>query len=400
MTNQVQSPTLSGHAGQIGNSAATMPTSGIRDVMTEVLNVSGIINLAPGEPSFPTPRHIVDAGIDALNSGRTKYTHHAGIAELRVELCRKLSEENGIGVAPDDVVVTHGAMGALYSAYLALLDPGDEILLPDPGWPNFRMMAALRSATVREYTLTREGGFVPDVEQLEDLISDKTRVILINSPLNPVGSVLTRDQVAEIVELANKYRIWIISDEAYERITYDVPHVSAGSVDPHGRVVSVFSFSKTYAMTGWRVGYAVAKPEVARVIANLQEATISCANAPGQWAALAALTGPQAVIGDMNLEYARRMKNAQTILKENGVEYFDPGGAFYLWIDVTSSGVSSAAFSRSLMDRYRVAVVPGSAFGSSGQGYVRTSVASSESDVSTGISFLAQHVRELADGHV
>ena len=149
-------------------------------------------------------------------------------------------------------------------------------------------------------SVDHEAGFVPDIEQLEGLISDKTRVLLINSPLNPVGSMLTMDQVTEIVELANKYGLWIISDEAYERITYEVPHISPGSVDPHGRVVSVFSFSKTYAMTGWRVGYAVAKPEVARVIANLQEATISCANAPGQWAALAALTGPQDVVAEMN----------------------------------------------------------------------------------------------------
>ncbi len=383
--------------GRIAPSAERMPTSGIRDVMSAIARSPRIVNLAPGEPNFPTPEHVVRAGIDALNAGHTKYTHHSGILALRTELCRKLSAVNKIEVAPEQVIVTHGAMGALYSAFVALLDPGDEVLLPDPGWPNFKMMAVLRSATIREYRLTSETAFLPDINELEGLVSDKTRVLLINSPLNPIGSTIPASLLEELVDFASVHDLWIISDEAYEAITYGKPHVSAASLDRHDRVVSVFSFSKTYSMTGWRVGYAVAPRGLADVIANLQEAIISCASAPAQWAALAALIGPQDAVTKMNREYATRVAKAREILQANGINSYDPGGAFYLWIEIRSSKISSTEFCRSLLEHHRVAVVPGTAFGPSGEGYVRASMASAESDVVTGMTLLAKHVREMAD---
>ncbi|HKY46614.1 MAG TPA: aminotransferase class I/II-fold pyridoxal phosphate-dependent enzyme [Acidimicrobiia bacterium] len=365
--------------------------------MSEIVRRPGVINLAPGQPNFPSPEHVVQAGIDALQAGHTKYTHHAGILQLRTELCRKLNDFNQIDVAPDQIVVTHGAMGALYSSFVALLDPGDEVLLPDPGWPNFKMMAVLSAATIREYKLTRENGYLPEVEHLKKLVSRRTRLLLINSPLNPIGATIPATLMAEILDFARAHDLWIVSDEAYEAITYGNQHVSAAALDPSGRVVSVFSFSKTYSMTGWRIGYAVAPPALAEVIANLQEAIISCASAPAQWAALAALTGPQDIVDHMNREYATRIQKARAILDENGVDSYDPGGAFYLWIDIRNSNTPSAEFCRSLLDQHQVAVVPGSAFGPSGEGYVRASMASAESDVTTGMALLARHVSELTD---
>lgn len=387
---------MSSHARPIAKSALEMPTSGIRDMMVEIGRRSGIINLAPGEPNFPTPDHIVEAGIDALRSGKTKYTDHTGIRELREEISHKLGVVNRIDAPPSQIVVTHGAMGALYSTFVALLDPGDEVLIPNPGWPNFKMMATLRSATVREYALTAEGGFLPDMDQLEALTNDRTKFVLINSPSNPLGATIPRNLLEDVVEFAHRHNIWVVSDEAYEQITFGTPHVSTASIDPHGRVISVFSFSKTYSMTGWRLGYAVAEPRLAGVIGNLQEAIVSCPNAPAQWAGHAALTGSQEPVSEMNEAYSRRVAMARGILQEHDVPSFDPQGAFYLWVDVSGSGRSSVEFCHSLLEEHRVAVVPGSAFGSAGEGYVRASLASADSDVVMGITHLSEHVRALA----
>lgn len=383
---------MSGSSGPIAASALSMPTSGIRDMMVAISRSTGVINLAPGEPNFPTPEHIVRAGEDALLGGQTKYTNHTGILELREEISRKLSAMNGFEAGPDQIVVTHGAMGALYSTFVALVEPGDEVIIPDPAWPNFRMMATLRGATIREYPLTVQGGFLPDIDQLERLMNERTRLLLLNSPSNPLGASIPGPVLEAIIELADKHDIWVVSDEAYEAITYGTQHVSSATVDPNGRVVSVFSFSKTYSMTGWRLGYAVAEPKVAKVIGNLQEAMVSCPNAPAQWAALAALRGTQEPVAEMIAAYAHRLRLARKILDEHGLYSFDPQGAFYLWIDIRKSGISSVEFCRSLLDTHRVAVVPGSAFGPAGEGYVRASMASAEDDVVNGVTLLARHV--------
>ncbi len=177
---------------QPGKTLAAMPSSGIRDTFNRIASMPDVINLAPGEPNFPTPPHIITAASRAIEAGHTKYVSNAGLLELRKALCRKLKADNRITVDRDEIVITHGAMGALYSAFVGLIEPGDEVLLPDPAWPNFTMMATLRSAVIRSYSLTAENGFLPDIDELEALVGPATKLLLINTPLNPIGSVIPR----------------------------------------------------------------------------------------------------------------------------------------------------------------------------------------------------------------
>ena len=264
---------------RLAKSLTSMPSSGIRDMMNHIVGMDDVINLAPGEPQFPTPPHIVDAAHRATEAGHTKYVSNAGIPELRERLCRKLKEKNGIDVGIDEIVVTHGAMGALYAAFVALVEPGDEVLLPDPAWPNFGMMAALRSATVRNYRVSAENGFLPEIDELEELVSPATTLMLINTPLNPVGSVIPHERMEAVLRFAAAHDLWVVSDEAYEDLTYTDGFVSAASLPHRDRVVGVYSFSKSYAMTGWHVGYMVIPPEMIPLIADLQEAMLSCGSA-------------------------------------------------------------------------------------------------------------------------
>ena len=381
---------------KLATAASSMPKSGIREIMNAVAGMPDVINLAPGEPDFPTPRHIVEAGIRALETGQTKYAHNAGIPELRSELTRKLKEQNGIVVSAEEIVVTHGAVGGLNSSLIALLEPGDQVLLPDPGWPNFNMISTLRSATVRRYRLDSENGFLPKISQLEELTGPATRLLLINTPLNPVGSMISRELMGDLLEFARDHDLWVVSDEAYEAITYTPGFVSAASLDDSDRVIGVYSFSKTYSMTGWRVGYVVAPPSIAPTLAKLQEAMISCVNTPAQWAALAALTGPQDVVREMRAAYTIRRKKALDLLGEHGIPAYPPSGAFYLWVDIRGAGVSSLDFARSLLERQGVAVVPGSDFGSAGEGYLRVSLAAAEEEITEGLSRLVREHTELA----
>ena len=380
---------------QLGKSLAAMPSSGIRDTFNLIAGKADIINLAPGEPNFPTPPHIVDAARRATEAGHTKYVDNAGLVELRQQLCKKLKSYNGISAGPDELIVTHGAMGALYSAFAGLVEPGDEVLLPDPSWPNFLMMATLRSATIRNYRVAAENGFLPDMNELEQLVSPATKLLLINTPLNPIGSVIPRARMQELLDFAAAHDLWLVCDEAYDALTYTDAFVSAASLNHRERIIAVYSFSKTYAMTGWRIGYMVVPREIAPVLADLQEAMTSCASAPGQWAALAALEGPQDVVAEMREAYSARRQLALDTLGQHGVPAHPPDGAFYLWIDIRAAGVPSRTFARGLLDEHKVAIVPGLDFGPGGEGYVRASLAAAPQDIGAGMDLLGQYHTKL-----
>ena len=383
---------------QLGKTLAAMPSSGIRDTFNRIAGMTDVINLAPGEPNFPTPPHVVAAASRAIEAGHTKYVSNAGLLELREALCRKLKANNGIPVDRDEIVVTHGAMGALYSAFVGLIEPGDEVLLPDPAWPNFTMMATLRSAVIRSYHLAAENGFLPDIDELEALVGPATKLLLINTPLNPIGSVIPRARMAALLDFAAAHDLWIICDEAYEALTYTDSFVSAASLGHRDRLIGVYSFSKSYAMTGWRIGYMVVPREIAPVLADLQEAMISCASTPGQWAALAALEGPQDVVTEMREAYSARRQLALDVLGKHGVTAHPPDGAFYLWVDIRGAGVASRTFADQLLEDDRVAVVPGLDFGPGGEGYVRVSLAAAPEAIREGLERLGQcHTRFAAD---
>ena len=377
--------------------ASSMPLSRIREVMELAWQDPQAIHLEVGEPDFPTPSHIVEAAHEAAQAGHTRYAPNAGLPELREALADKVAQRNGYEARPGQVVVTQGGIQALYLVLRALLEPGDEVLLPDPAWPNFRMIAHLLGARVLSYPLLAEGDFLPRPEDLERLVTPRTRAILVNSPSNPLGTVLPRELARTLLDFARRRSLWFIADEVYDELTFDGAFVSVGSVaEPDDRLVSVYSFSKVYAMTGWRVGYLVAPPDLATLLTGMQEPIISCVNTPAQMAALAALSGPQRVVREMRDSYRERRDELLEILDRGDLTSTLPSGAFYVWADISEAGMPSMEFARYLIEREHVAVAPGSAFGELGEGYVRLSLASSREDLIEGTSRLVRFVDLLS----
>jgi aspartate aminotransferase len=378
--------------------ASSMPVSRIREVMELAWKDPEAVHLEVGEPDFPTPEYVVEAAYEAARTGHTRYAPNAGLPELREALADKVTRRNSYEARPDQVVVTQGGIQALYLVLLALLEPGDEVLLPDPAWPNFRMIAHLLGARVLPYPLVSEGDFLPRLEDLERLVTPRTRAILVNSPSNPLGTVVPRELLETLLAFARQRGLWYISDEVYDEVVFDDAFASAGAVaDPGDRLVSIYSFSKVYAMTGWRVGYLVAPPDLAKLLTGMQEPIVSCVNTPAQMAALAAVTGPQDVVRKMREAYKTRRDELLEVLDRGGLPSSRPSGAFYVWTDVSAASVPSMDFARALIEREHVAVAPGSAFGELGQGYVRLSLASSREDLLDGASRLVRFVNLLSE---
>jgi aspartate/methionine/tyrosine aminotransferase len=256
------------------------------------------------------------------------------------------------------------------------------------------MMAALRSANVKHYHATEETNFIPDIAELERLCTPATKLLLINTPLNPIGSVIPLERMRQLLDFAAAHDLWVLSDEAYEALTYTDTFVSAASLHEADRVIGVYSFSKSYAMTGFRLGYMALPPTLVTLVGDLQEAMFSCASAPAEWAALAALNGPQGVVEEMRQAYADRRGLALKALAAHNVSAYPPEGAFYLWIDIRPTGVASKAFVTSLLEKHKVAVVPGSDFGPSGEGYLRASLASAPEAIVEGLTRLGRHFQD------
>jgi aspartate/methionine/tyrosine aminotransferase len=377
---------------------AGMRRSGIREVMELAQAIPDAIHLEVGEPGFPTPVHIVEAAHLAAQAGFTKYTASAGMLSLRKLLVGKLKDLNGLEVAPESIVVTPGAVTAIATAIMAVVEPGDEVLLPDPGWPNYQMMVPAAGAVAVLYPLSAENGFTPDLAALDRLVTPRTKAMVINSPGNPTGAVFSRDVVLQLLAFARRHDLYLISDEVYEQMLFEGEHVSPARFDSDGRVVTVSGFSKTYAMTGWRLGYAVAAQPLAAQIAKLQEPFVSCASAVSQKAGEAALTGPQDCVREMVDEYRRHRDTAAGILTAAGVSFFRPQGAFYAMVDIAACGLDSYAFSRRLLQEVHVAVAPGATFGPSAAGYVRVSLASPAAAVEEGVGRLSGFVKQLRGG--
>ncbi len=378
-----------------------MPRSGIREIMDATWALGGeVIGLHVGEPSFPTPPHVLDGARRALDRGETRYVPNGGIPELRTALAKKVSVRNGITATPEQVIVSAGGMQALLNSMALIITAGDEVLIPDPGWPNFAMLVQMLQAVPVRYPLRPENRFLPDVADLEKAITGRTAAVIVNSPSNPLGSVIGAELAEALVGFAERHDLWLTSDECYDAITFDKEHVSPASVGGSDRVISCFSFSKTYAMTGMRVGYAVVPTAVAPVAAKLQEPMVACVNAPAQWAALAALEGPQDAVETMRSTYQERRDQAARLFDDFGVPYLRPEGAFYLWVDVRDRcGGSVSAWALRLLREQRVAVAPGTAFGPLGEGWVRLSLATDTNQLLKGCRRIAafQQVPEVPE---
>jgi aspartate/methionine/tyrosine aminotransferase len=379
----------------LNRAVKSMPRSGIREIMDLARQMPDIVHLEVGEPGFPTPSHIVQAAERAMEQGFTKYTPSAGLLSLREQIVSKLETVNGLHVGIDNVVVTTGAVGGLATAVMAVVEPGEEVLLPDPGWPNFGMMVTCSCAVARLYPLSPEDGFWPRIEALEELVSARTKAIIINSPCNPTGAVFSAEMIESLVDFAVRRDLYLIADEVYEQLLFEAEHISPARFDPDGRVVGVHSFSKTYAMTGWRVGYAVASQEVAAQIAKLQEPFFSSASSISQKAAEAALAGPQDCVAGMRREYEKNRDLACDLLAGAGLGFVRPLGTFYVMVDISPFGMDSYTFARRLVQEVGVAVAPGRTFGPSAVGYVRVSLAPPGEEIRTGLARLASFVQNL-----
>lgn len=345
--------------------------------------------LAVGEPDVSVAPHIAAAATAAWAADQTNYTANAGIPQLRHAIVEKLARVNDVHVDTEQVWVTVGATQALYQAMVLTLAAGDEVLVPDPGYTTFTMGARMIDAVPVAYPLRAEAGFIPDVAELDRLVTDRTRVLIINSPSNPLGTIYPEALLKQLLDFAARHDLWIISDEVYEYFSWAAPHVSIASLDRDDRVFSVFSLSKTYAMTGVRVGYLVTPPGLAATMRTVQEASISCVAEPDQWAAVAAITGEQSHVESAREHYRDNLEAATRLLDERGIRYLRPGGAFYLFVDVgyAADGDVAAWAERFLLEK-RVAVAPGSAFGRSGEGWIRVNLAAPQQVLLEGLSRL------------
>ncbi|HVC76671.1 MAG TPA: pyridoxal phosphate-dependent aminotransferase [Candidatus Micrarchaeaceae archaeon] len=378
----------------LAHGPAEGPHSGIREIANEALRTPGAIRLDVGQPNFRTPDHIGDAGKRAIDEGKTYYTHTQGLLSLREKLAAKLSRVNGIHVTPDRIACTPGGVGAIAAVFASVLEDGDEVLLPDPGWPNFRMMLSWTDAKGVFYPCRPADGFQPDLDALARLITPRTKLLVVNSPNNPTGAIYPRRTIEELVELAQRHNLWMISDECYDQIVLDGTWTSPASLAPDDpRIASVFTFSKTYSMTGWRLGYVAGSAELIDTVTKVLESNSSCTSTISQVAAEAALDGPQDCVTDMVTAYRRRRDLVIDLLREAGLFIAEPAGAFYIMADVSPSGLDSRSFAFELLRKKGVSVAPGSAFGEVGKDAVRISLASSDQDLREGVGRLAEFVR-------
>ncbi len=325
------------------------------------------INLGLGQPDFDTPQHIKDAAIDAINKGFTGYTVNLGIPELREALCRKFKVENHFTVEPDEVIVTSGASEALHIALQSTVDKGDEVLVSDPGFVSYLALAKLSEGNVVGVPLSEELTMQPD--DVNELVTPATRVLIINSPSNPTGTVQKKHEIKALAEIADDNGITIISDEVYEHFIYEGEHVSPAQFSDN--VITINAVSKTYAMTGWRIGYAAANKEYIEQMLKVHQYIQACANSIAQKASLAAIEGPQDCVIDMCASFKGRRDELLEGLSSIGIKCVKPSGAFYAFPEIADEEAPQKLIENGVI------VVPGRAFGEKGKGHIRISYATS-----------------------
>jgi aspartate aminotransferase len=339
------------------------------DSKAKALRAEGvdIYSFGAGEPDFDTPEHIKAAAIEALQAGFTKYTPSSGIPELRTAISEKFKRDNGLEYKPSEIIVSNGAKQSCFNAILAVCGEGDEVIIPAPYWLSYPEMVRLAGAEPVIVQTTQENDWKITPTQSEEAMSPRTKMILINSPGNPTGSVYTKEELRALVEVAADEEITIMSDEIYEKLTYDgAEHVSVASLTPEARdiTITINGFSKAYAMTGWRIGYLGAPDHIARAIDSLQSHSTSGPNSFAQKGALAALTGSQQCVTDMREEFnIRREYLYERLAAIPKVTAVKPKGAFYILANISRLGLSSTNFADRLLSKANVAVVPGVAFG-------------------------------------
>jgi aspartate/methionine/tyrosine aminotransferase len=388
----------------IANRIGLLTRSGIRRVMNLSAQAEAagrkVIHLEVGQPDFPTPTHIQEAAARAVQNGKTGYTACAGISELRAAVAQRISFRTGHAVATSEVLIATGAVNAIYLAFASILEPDDEVLVPDPGWPNYHSCVALSGAKSVSYPLLAHRNYEPDFDALESLATPRTRVILINTPGNPTGVAWSLETLKKVAAFAEKHNIFILSDEVYEDMVFEGRHISMLEVAPKERVLLVSGVSKSYAMTGWRIGWLVAPTEIVEASAALVEPTTSCPPTPSQYAALEALTGPQDDVDLMRRTYRDRMRRIQKPLEDAGILLAEPSGGFFAMLDISRTRMSSDDFVQHLLSAKGVAVAPGATFGRSSARSIRISCATRQEDLEAGVKAIIDLIREMERGSV
>ena len=372
--------------------------SGIRVMFALADEIPDVVNLGIGQPDFDTPAFIREAAKNALDEGYTRYPPAKGFDDLRQAIAVKVKNENGIDANPDtDIFVAVGAMQVIFNTMLHLADPGDEVMVVDPGYDYYSQIKLFGGVpvTIPAYEKNR---FKPDPDDIKALLSDKTKLIVINSPSNPTGAIFDEELLRAVAQIAQENDLFVLSDEPYEHIIFDNnKHISICSFDGmQERTISAFTLSKSYAMTGWRVGYAVAPPPVVDEMEKLMEHMVSGVAAMAQRAALVAIQAPQDCVREMLAQYEKRRKIVHEGLNAiDGITCLMPESTFYAFPNISSFGMTSWEFARYLVKEHHVAVVPGSIFGKRGEGFVRLSFAAAEETLKQGLERIEKAVSAL-----
>ncbi len=380
--------------------ARQISPSGIRKFFDLLASMEGAISLGVGEPDFATPWHIREAAIYSLEKGYTMYTSNAGMPELRQEISHYLKENYNLDYDPDtEILITVGVSEALDLATRATLDPGDEVIMPDPCYVSYSPCVTLAGARPIMVPTNQKNNFEIGAADIEAHLTDKTKAILLGYPANPTGAVMPRDKLKQIAELADRHHLLVISDEIYAKLVYGVEHTCVATLaEMQGRTILLGGFSKAFAMTGWRIGYAAAPKEITAAMAKIHQYTMLCAPIMGQMAALEALRSGEADITEMVADYNRRRLVMVKGLNDIGLACFEPKGAFYTFPSIKSTAMTSEEFAERLLIEEKVAVVPGTAFGKCGEGYVRCCYATSLADIEEALSRMGRFVKKHKKG--
>lgn len=373
--------------------------SGIRKFFDIVSEMPDAISLGVGEPDFDTPWRIREEGIYSLERGRTFYTSNAGLKELKVEIARYLERKIQVVYDPDhEVLVTVGGSEAIDIAFRAMLDKGDEVLIPQPSYVSYLPCAVLADGTPVTIPLKQENEFKLTAEELESYITPKTKVLVLPFPNNPTGAVMTKEDLEPIAEVVKKHDIYVLSDEIYSELTYGEDHISIASFPGmKERTLVINGFSKGFAMTGWRLGYVCGPSEIIEQMVKIHQYAIMCAPTNSQYAAIEGLKNCDDEVQQMRSAYNQRRRMLVHEFKRMGLECFEPFGAFYIFPSVEEFGMTSEEFATRLLKEEKVAVVPGSAFGESGEGHIRVSYAYSLEDLKEALERVERFVKRLRE---
>lgn len=381
----------------IAEKSRNMPASAIREMFAISEGISDLVSFAIGEPDFSPPPHILDAMIASIQRGETRYTPNVGIQPLRQAVSESY-RARGLEYAPEEIIIGAGAISLLNIAATAILDLGDEVIIPDPGWANYKGLILQLGGVPVEVPVREEHNFTYTPEDLRAAITSRTKAILLNSPSNPTGSVASRAELEQIVEIVKEFDLYVIADEIYRELIYtEEAYTSIASLpDMKERCILVDGFSKTYAMTGLRLGYAAAPEPVIAVMRKLLENVLSSVNESVQWAGVAALQGSQKAVLQMKQQYKYRRDLAVSSLNAMpNVSCRTPSGAFYIFLNIKEMGLGSQEFALRLLKEERVVVVPGIGFGKSGEGYVRLSYATSDTLIREGMRRISKFLEHL-----